>query len=943
MPAELTPSCARPGRGARLGRAARRAAGARAPGRLDGTRDRRRAARWRRADGRDASSPTERPSPCSCRRPSPAPASSLLALLADRPVARLVVEAWLLKSDVRAARARCSGRGGARRRSARATWTRRGGAAQPVQPRRDHARRRAARGRDHRVGGGERVRQLRRAAAAATSSSGCRARSSIARSTPSTRCIGYRGRFEYLGKASARLDDLLNLRAGAAHRGAAAASPAAGRAATCGARGACSARDARPHREPERRTSDGGDGGAARRRAREARRLPARRRARAARGRDDRPTRGGSTHRAPRSAMVAARARPRTPALRHAAALRARARRGRAARARRHRRRASSPRSGSMRATILDVQHQRQSLRSGAGGRAAPCARRRSSAIRIRSRERARARRSRDACAHGRGARRRSATAPTELLWTLARLLLAPATRCCRASPRSPSCAPRRRRRVRASSTGGPRSAAGFAADLAAIARRARAHARRVRVAVRAREPERRRRCRARDSRSSRRRSTTWRSCSTSPSSRSSERHAELRVPLARQRRVRAQPHQGARDPGRTRRLPARAPGLAARHRVRRARRGRSARWRRRRRSPRAAPARFVAATPPPRCSPSATALVEALRALGYRAAAVVDAFFLVPVRDAAALRAPLADAALACWCATARSFGLPRHVRVAARGGDDARRIVAAFAAEADGARRAGGARHEPHAHAHRDRRGLPDPPAGAGGARRRGRRRAIGRVLSAGRAAARRRARRVRPRCSRATFRTACSRCWSRPCSPLLTGALHLDGVADTFDALGAPGADRARRLEILRDSRIGAHGATALLFVVASRGDRAARGARRRARIAPLLVFPVVARMLAVLVVMLFPYARPSGLGLAFHRPRAAARRARRGGLHRRRPAARGRRGAAGGGGRGRAGPALRATGRAPAGRRHRRRVRGRDRALPGRVPGAWLAAS
>jgi adenosylcobinamide-GDP ribazoletransferase len=48
------------------------------------------------------------------------------------------------------------------------------------------------------------------------------------------------------------------------------------------------------------------------------------------------------------------------------------------------------------------------------------------------------------------------------------------------------------------------------------------------------------------------------------------------------------------------------------------------------------------------------------------------------------------------------------------------------------------------------------------------------------------------------------------------LLTGAVHLDGLADTADALGA-GADRTRALEILRDSRIGTFGATAVFFAL------------------------------------------------------------------------------------------------------------------------------
>src|SRR5689334_3067727 len=43
------------------------------------------------------------------------------------------------------------------------------------------------------------------------------------------------------------------------------------------------------------------------------------------------------------------------------------------------------------------------------------------------------------------------------------------------------------------------------------------------------------------------------------------------------------------------------------------------------------------------------------------------------------------------------------------------------------------------------------------------------------------------------------------------LLTGALHLDALADTADALG--GDSRERALEIMRDHAIGAFGATAL----------------------------------------------------------------------------------------------------------------------------------
>ena len=51
------------------------------------------------------------------------------------------------------------------------------------------------------------------------------------------------------------------------------------------------------------------------------------------------------------------------------------------------------------------------------------------------------------------------------------------------------------------------------------------------------------------------------------------------------------------------------------------------------------------------------------------------------------------------------------------------------------------------------------------------------------------------------------------------LLTGALHEDGLADCADAFGG-GQDRDRKLEILRDSRIGTYGAVALVAALGLR---------------------------------------------------------------------------------------------------------------------------
>jgi len=95
------------------------------------------------------------------------------------------------------------------------------------------------------------------------------------------------------------------------------------------------------------------------------------------------------------------------------------------------------------------------------------------------------------------------------------------------------------------------------------------------------------------------------------------------------------------------------------------------------------------------------------------------------------------------------------------------------------------------------------------------------------------------------------------------LLTGALHEDGLADTADALGA-GGERARRLEVLRDPRIGAFGALALaLSLLFSYGALAPMAPERFAR--AVLVAHCLARFSAVLQSRLLRAARPDGSGV------------------------------------------------------------------------------
>lgn len=51
-------------------------------------------------------------------------------------------------------------------------------------------------------------------------------------------------------------------------------------------------------------------------------------------------------------------------------------------------------------------------------------------------------------------------------------------------------------------------------------------------------------------------------------------------------------------------------------------------------------------------------------------------------------------------------------------------------------------------------------------------------------------------------------------------VTGALHLDGLADLADALGAAHRDRSRFLEVLRDPHVGTFGVLALVVAVAAK---------------------------------------------------------------------------------------------------------------------------
>jgi adenosylcobinamide-GDP ribazoletransferase len=94
-------------------------------------------------------------------------------------------------------------------------------------------------------------------------------------------------------------------------------------------------------------------------------------------------------------------------------------------------------------------------------------------------------------------------------------------------------------------------------------------------------------------------------------------------------------------------------------------------------------------------------------------------------------------------------------------------------------------------------------------------------------------------------------------------LTGALHLDGLADTADAwLGSHG-DRARALDIMKDPRSGPAAVVAVMLVLLVKFAALAVLVRAQAWLAVLAV-PVLGRAALVAWLRFTPYVRPQGLG-------------------------------------------------------------------------------
>ena len=100
------------------------------------------------------------------------------------------------------------------------------------------------------------------------------------------------------------------------------------------------------------------------------------------------------------------------------------------------------------------------------------------------------------------------------------------------------------------------------------------------------------------------------------------------------------------------------------------------------------------------------------------------------------------------------------------------------------------------------------------------------------------------------------------------LVTGAMHEDGLADTADALG--GSTRERKLQIMRDSRIGTFGTAALALSFLLRWTALAEMADARAIAIALIVAHTVSRAVLPAFMYLVPPARADGLSTSAGRP-------------------------------------------------------------------------
>ena len=100
------------------------------------------------------------------------------------------------------------------------------------------------------------------------------------------------------------------------------------------------------------------------------------------------------------------------------------------------------------------------------------------------------------------------------------------------------------------------------------------------------------------------------------------------------------------------------------------------------------------------------------------------------------------------------------------------------------------------------------------------------------------------------------------------IVTGSFHLDGLADSFDALvGGHHRSVAKRIEIMKDSRVGAFGSVALFMVLSGKIVTLA-SIDVYSYLNIIVLVPMLSRMTLVFLIYKFPYVgTKDGLGWSY----------------------------------------------------------------------------
>lgn len=100
--------------------------------------------------------------------------------------------------------------------------------------------------------------------------------------------------------------------------------------------------------------------------------------------------------------------------------------------------------------------------------------------------------------------------------------------------------------------------------------------------------------------------------------------------------------------------------------------------------------------------------------------------------------------------------------------------------------------------------------------------------------------------------------------------TGALHEDGLADVIDGFGG-GADKAKKLKIMRDSHIGAYGVLALVMMVGFKAGALSGFNDPALAAAALIAAHTLSRAVLPMMMVAMQPARRTGLGKAAGQPK------------------------------------------------------------------------